>query len=172
MRFLTAHSTKSVLLFASGKVARPGSHFLGRFQTRAFPPLAYAGFGSVCFFLWGSFGLATAENGNKEANGEGYCQRVRCLSRCKYLHSAQPLDCGAKAILHEAQQLHNVSDRLDSLAEQRPQVSAALITISASVRNTATLLEVLVATKTARLRAGALTPIPSGSHTPSLTCPT
>ena len=53
----------------------------------------------------------------------------------------------SNAILHEAQQLYNVSDRLDSLAEQHPLVSEALITISGSVRNTATLLEVLVATK-------------------------
>jgi hypothetical protein len=51
------------------------------------------------------------------------------------------------AILLEVQQLYNVSDRLDSLAEQHPLVSEALITISGSVRNTATLLEVLVATK-------------------------
>ena len=51
------------------------------------------------------------------------------------------------AILHEAQQLHSVSDRLDSLAGDHPHVSEALITISGSVRNTATLLEVLVATK-------------------------
>ena len=51
------------------------------------------------------------------------------------------------AILQEVQQLYNVSDRLDSLAEQHPLVSEALITISGSVRNTATLLEVLVATK-------------------------
>jgi hypothetical protein len=50
-------------------------------------------------------------------------------------------------ILREAQQLHNVSDRLDSLAGKHPLVSDALITISGSVRNTATLLEVLVATK-------------------------
>jgi len=60
----------------------------------------------------------------------------------------------SSAILHEAQQLHNVSDRLDLLAEEHPVVSAALVTISGSVRNTATLLEVLVATK--------MTP-PSGS---------
>jgi hypothetical protein len=40
-----------------------------------------------------------------------------------------------------------VSDRLDSLAEQHPLVSEALVTISGSVRNTAILLEVLVATK-------------------------
>jgi hypothetical protein len=49
------------------------------------------------------------------------------------------------AILHEAQQLYSVSDRLDSLAGQHPLVSEALITISGSVRNPATLLEVLVA---------------------------
>ena len=53
------------------------------------------------------------------------------------------------AILHEVQQLYSVSDRLDSLAEQDPLVSDALITISESVRNTATLLEVLVAMKMA-----------------------
>ena len=55
------------------------------------------------------------------------------------------------AILREVQQLYNVSDRLDSLAEQHPLVSEALVTISGSVRNTATLLEVLVATKRAPL---------------------
>jgi len=51
------------------------------------------------------------------------------------------------AILHEVQQLYNVSDRLDLLAENHPVVSEALIAISGSVRNMATLLEVLVATK-------------------------
>jgi hypothetical protein len=51
------------------------------------------------------------------------------------------------AILHEVRQLYNVSDRLEALAEQHPLVSEALINISGSVRNTATLLEVLVATK-------------------------
>ena len=55
------------------------------------------------------------------------------------------------AILREVTQLYNVSDRLDSLAEQHPLVSEALISISGSVRNTATLLEVLVATKIAPL---------------------
>jgi hypothetical protein len=54
------------------------------------------------------------------------------------------------AILYEIQKLYGVSDRLESLAEQHPLVSEALITISGSVRNTATLLEVLVATKMAR----------------------
>ena len=52
------------------------------------------------------------------------------------------------AILQEVRRLYGVSDRLDSLAEQHPQlVSEALLVISGSVRNTATLLEVLVATK-------------------------
>ena len=51
------------------------------------------------------------------------------------------------ALLQEAQRLHGVSDRLDSLAEQHPIVSDAILVISGSVRNTATLLEVLVATK-------------------------
>ena len=50
-------------------------------------------------------------------------------------------------ILHEVQKLYGVSDRLDSLAGQHPLVSEALVAISGSVRNTATLLEVLVATK-------------------------
>ena len=54
-------------------------------------------------------------------------------------------------ILNEVQQLYNVSDRLDSLAGQHPLVSDALLTIAGSVRNTATLLEVLVATKLAPL---------------------
>ena len=56
------------------------------------------------------------------------------------------------AILHEVQKLYGVSDRLESLAEQHPIVSEALITISGSVRNTATLLEVLIVTK--------MTPLP------------
>ncbi len=55
------------------------------------------------------------------------------------------------AILYEIQTLYDVSDRLDSLSEQHPLVAEALITISGSVRNTATLLEVLVATKMQRL---------------------
>jgi hypothetical protein len=56
-----------------------------------------------------------------------------------------------EAILHEVDQLHNVSTRLEGLAEQHPPVSEALITIAGSVRNTATLLGVLVATKGAKL---------------------
>jgi hypothetical protein len=53
----------------------------------------------------------------------------------------------SNAILQEAQRLHGVSHRLDSLAEQHPLVSDAILAISGSIRNTATLLEVLVATK-------------------------
>jgi hypothetical protein len=53
----------------------------------------------------------------------------------------------SKAILNEAQELYNVSDRLDSLARQHPLVSEALISISGNVRSTATLLQVLVAMK-------------------------
>ena len=55
----------------------------------------------------------------------------------------------SNAILHEVQQLYNVSDRLDLLSEEHPLASEELVTISGSVRNTATLLEVLVATKIA-----------------------
>ena len=53
------------------------------------------------------------------------------------------------AILYEAQKLYNVSGNLDSLAEQHSLVSEALITISGSIRNTATLLVVLFAMKIA-----------------------
>jgi hypothetical protein len=52
-------------------------------------------------------------------------------------------------ILHEAQQLYEVSDRLDLLSGQHTPVSEELLAISGSVRNTATLLDVLVATKMA-----------------------
>jgi len=55
------------------------------------------------------------------------------------------------AILYEAKQLHNVSKRLDLLSEQHPVLSQPLLSISGSVHNIATLLEVLVATKIAPL---------------------
>jgi hypothetical protein len=51
-----------------------------------------------------------------------------------------------QAILHEVDELHNVSTRLEGLAEQHPPVSEALVTIAGSVRHTATIL-VLVATR-------------------------
>jgi hypothetical protein len=57
----------------------------------------------------------------------------------------------SSAILREARQLRNVSERLDSLATQHPLVSEGLITISGNVRHTAALLEVLVAMKIGRL---------------------
>lgn len=44
-------------------------------------------------------------------------------------------------ILNEAEQFHLVSNQLDLLAGQHPIVSEALISISGSVRNTATLFE-------------------------------
>ena len=56
-----------------------------------------------------------------------------------------------EAILREVEQLHDVSERLAILADQHPPVSEAIMTISGSVRNTATLLGVLVATKLTRL---------------------
>ncbi len=56
-----------------------------------------------------------------------------------------------EAILNEVDQLHNVSARLEGLAEQHPPVSEALITIAGSVRGTATILAVLVATKSPKL---------------------
>ena len=56
-----------------------------------------------------------------------------------------------EAILNEVEQLHGVSDRLEGLAEQHPPVSEALITIAGSVRSTATVLAVLVATKSPKV---------------------
>lgn len=52
-----------------------------------------------------------------------------------------------EAIRHEVDQLHNVSTRLEGLAEDHPPVAEALITIAGNVRNTATILAVVVATK-------------------------
>ena len=53
----------------------------------------------------------------------------------------------AKALLREAQHLKDVCQRLDLLAEQHPNVSDAILTISGNIRSTATILEVLVTTK-------------------------
>jgi len=52
-----------------------------------------------------------------------------------------------EAILDEVDQLHNVSTRLEGLAELHPPMSDALLRIAGSVRGTATILAVLVATK-------------------------
>ena len=52
-----------------------------------------------------------------------------------------------EAILDEVDQLQNVSTRLEGLADQHVAITEALMTIAGSVRSTATLLAVLVATK-------------------------
>lgn len=51
----------------------------------------------------------------------------------------------ANEILQEAKKLHNVSESLDKLARQQAPVAEALTILAGSVRNSATLLEVLVA---------------------------
>ena len=53
-----------------------------------------------------------------------------------------------QAILDEVDQLHSVSTRLEGLAGQNAPMTEALMTIAGSVRNTATLLAVLVASRT------------------------
>ncbi len=52
-----------------------------------------------------------------------------------------------EAILEEVDQLHNVSTRLEGLAELHAPFSDALLRIAGNVRGTATILAVLVATK-------------------------
>jgi predicted oxidoreductase len=56
-----------------------------------------------------------------------------------------------EAILNEVDQLHSVSTRLEELAAQHESVSNALVMIAGSIRNTATILAVLVATKSPKL---------------------
>jgi hypothetical protein len=51
------------------------------------------------------------------------------------------------AILREVDQLQSVSTRLEGLAEQHAPISEALLTIAGNVRNTATILAVLVVAK-------------------------
>jgi hypothetical protein len=50
-------------------------------------------------------------------------------------------------ILDEAERLQRLSDRIDSVAEQHPKASDALLRIASGIRDTAVLLEVLVAAK-------------------------
>jgi hypothetical protein len=52
-----------------------------------------------------------------------------------------------EAVLREVDQLNNVSTRLDRLTEQHPPMSEALTRIAGNVRNTATVLAVLVVAK-------------------------
>jgi hypothetical protein len=51
------------------------------------------------------------------------------------------------AILREVDELRSVSTRLEGLAEQHAPMAEILMTIAGSVRNTATVLAVLVAAK-------------------------
>jgi hypothetical protein len=53
----------------------------------------------------------------------------------------------SKALLHEAQHLKDVSGRLELVADEHPTVTNAILTIRGTIRSTATILEVLVATK-------------------------
>ena len=53
----------------------------------------------------------------------------------------------SQAILHEAQQLKSVCQRLELVAEQHPPLADALLTSAAQSAAPPTLLEVLVATK-------------------------
>jgi len=55
-----------------------------------------------------------------------------------------------EAILDEVDQLHNVSTRLEGLAEQHTPMMEALMTIAGNVRNVAAVLAVLVVTRTAK----------------------
>jgi hypothetical protein len=52
-----------------------------------------------------------------------------------------------QSILREVSQLLSVSTRLEALAERHPLVAEPLMTIAGTVRNAATVLEVLVVTK-------------------------
>jgi hypothetical protein len=53
----------------------------------------------------------------------------------------------ANAILQKAKKLHNVSDSLDVLAMQHAPISEVLTILAGTVRNSATMLEVLVTLK-------------------------
>ena len=50
-------------------------------------------------------------------------------------------------LLDEVEHLHGVSTHLEGLADEHSRVTAELLTIAGSVRTTATLLAVLVATR-------------------------
>lgn len=53
----------------------------------------------------------------------------------------------AEALQSEIKRLTEVCEQLDSLANQHPFVGEALLSIAGSLRNSATFLELLVATK-------------------------
>ena len=52
-----------------------------------------------------------------------------------------------EAVQREVDHLHNVSTRLEGLADEHPPISEALMVIAGNVRSSATVLGVLVATK-------------------------
>ena len=52
-----------------------------------------------------------------------------------------------EAILRRVDHPNNVGTRFEGLAEQHPPLSEALVTITGNVRNTATVLAVLLTTK-------------------------
>ena len=57
-----------------------------------------------------------------------------------------------KEIRQEVGQLNNVSERLESLADQHPFMEEALMSISGNIRSTATVLEVLALIKNKSIR--------------------
>jgi hypothetical protein len=59
----------------------------------------------------------------------------------------KPRNLPAHEILLEARKLHKISESLDVLATQHAPLAEELTVLSGSVRNSATLLEVLVAVK-------------------------
>ena len=61
------------------------------------------------------------------------------------LKEAKPL--AFETILDEVKQLHQASNRIEALANDHPHVSGDLVVIAGNVRNVATVLAVLVATK-------------------------
>lgn len=60
------------------------------------------------------------------------------------LTTESPTPMPFETILQEVQQLHKISERLASLADQHPLVEEALMTVSGNIRDTATLLDVYV----------------------------
>jgi hypothetical protein len=72
--------------------------------------------------------------------------RSEILPDSKFL-SKSGIPIGFEAIVNEVDDLQGVSARLERLAEQYPPVTEALMTISESVLNTATVLAVVAAIK-------------------------
>jgi hypothetical protein len=57
---------------------------------------------------------------------------------------------GFELILNEVDQLNGVSARLEGLADQHPPFTEALMTVAGNIRNTATVLAVLVEVRSPR----------------------